>query len=115
MTDKELLNELWKRGIYPYEKEAEYILDNPVQLLITIEKREYEFLKGLCDHSDNFFGSIQTSISHLIRGCARDGIDLEFMQSIVDVMIKDEPNKAMKKDKPYVKPKNPNDTDDLPF
>ena len=115
MTDKELLNELWKRGIYPYEKEAEYILDNPVQLMITIEEREYQFLKGLCDHSDNFFGSVQTAISHLIRGCARDGLDLEFMQGIVDVMIKDEPNKAMTKPKRNVRRKNPNDKDDLPF
>lgn len=120
MSDKEILKKSLERGAHPEGLGVVDWFDNPVLVTITLEQREYEFLQGLCDGSDSFFSSVQRAIGNLVRGCARDGYDLEFLQGIADQLIKDDPSKKMK-DNPEGKfhrlksDKNISNDDELPF
>lgn len=120
MSEKEFFKESLERGTHPEGSGVVDWFDNPVLVTITLEQREYEFLQGLCDGSDSFFSSVQRAIGNLVRGCARDGYDLEFLQSITDQLIKDDPSKKIK-NAPEEKfhrmktDKNINNDDELPF
>ena len=69
-----------ENGSFPHEQEN---IDNPVEITITIEEREHEFLKAICNYN-SFTDSIQNIISNLIRGSANDGLSLQDMSDIIN-------------------------------